>query len=715
MKHRRIFLLTILLLAIHSFALQAAEQAPDSLFQRYGREDYATLKEEIFQKLPDGLTPNQTVDAVKIFKMANDVEALVRFLEGLDPKQLPEQKTWYQIFHVIQPSFGKRDLAMEAFVLKSPFIYVNKSFDISYFSQEYEQEFKNCLNTDGKKPSPRQIEAIKKLMEHSPAYYARMADCFPEECPVIPKLTDVLRKESSGPKRRQAVERMYWRVLHSNRYNRLNLPEINEKEVHEFTELLDKENIEEFLPYIDFCQRFEWYQEAIPYLEKWQDQPMTDFERKYMSRMSSIMPTTEMLMSRRHNYLISFLLKVGRKEDAQKVLEKYYGADMDINKISIPSTWRHLGAVQAETGGNTFRKKLDQAQPPAEGSLAFFMQKSAYLDGRTHSLNIQKDNGKSTEEVKKELDDVMASFQKLYDDAIHHGRKNSDYPLLIWGLAHKSGDNREETFNYAQEAWRLAIEHLTLEEVEKSVSDGKHGRADLFNIRNDAVMRYAALLKEKGDIKEWCKTIRREIMDGFYNNTLYEYEQYLSNGNPNQDFTIAANDEIYQNILDKSFLKKHKNGFEFHEEELHCFRLKHVPMHPLIGDGFEECLKQAIAYDKAADELLHSRGWSRRNNYPSFLFSVAQRLRGPDAEAKRHLIYKYIYDCYPEGKYNLAESLPARSYNEGKRLAERDWNAHEMEPYVRKSCLRQLLKRAPSDAEREWCKAELKKLNASVE
>ena len=508
---------------------------------------------------------------------------------------------------------------------------------------------------------------------------------------------------------------MYWRVLHSNRYNRLNLPEINEKEVHEFTELLDKENIEEFLPYIDFCQRFEWYQEAIPYLEKWQDQPMTDFERKYMSRMSSIMPTTEMLMSRRHNYLISFLLKVGRKEDAQKVLEKYYGADMDINKISIPSTWRHLGAVQAETGGNTFRKKLDQAQPPAEGSLAFFMQKSAYLDGRTHSLNIQKDNGKSTEEVKKELDDVMASFQKLYDDAIHHGRKNSDYPLLIWGLAHKSGDNREETFNYAQEAWRLAIEHLTLEEVEKSVSDGKHGRADLFNIRNDAVMRYAALLKEKGDIKEWCKTIRREIMDGFYNNTLYEYEQYLSNGNPNQDFTIAANDEIYQNILDKSFLKKHKNGFEFHEEELHCFRLKHVPMHPLIGDGFEECLKQAIAYDKAADELLHSRGWSRGNNYPSFLFSVAQRLRGPDAEAKRHLIYKYIYDCYPEGKYNLAESLPARSYNEGKRLAERDWNAHEMEPYVRKSCLRQLLKMAPSDAEREWCKAELKKLNASVE
>ncbi|MBR5840519.1 MAG: hypothetical protein IKZ84_18415, partial [Victivallales bacterium] len=278
MKHRRIFLLTILLLAIHSFALQAAEQAPDSLFQRYGREDYATLKEEIFQKLPDGLTPNQTVDAVKIFKMANDVEALVRFLEGLDPKQLPEQKTWDDIFHVIRGAFdiGKSDLAMEAFVLKSPYIPTAKIFDISYFSQEYENRLtaqnqnesaarlgnmdplkafppRNLTNTaiaNAKQetqvqPTPRQIAAIKKLMEHSPAYYARMADCFPEECPVIPKLTDVLRKESSGPKRRQAVERMTWRVLRSNRYNRRKLPEINEKKVHEFTELLNKENIEE--------------------------------------------------------------------------------------------------------------------------------------------------------------------------------------------------------------------------------------------------------------------------------------------------------------------------------------------------------------------------------------------------------------------------------------------------------------------------------------
>ena len=160
---------------------------------------------------------------------------------------------------------------------------------------------------------------------------------------------------------------------------------------------------------------------------------------------------------------------------------------------------------------------------------------------------------------------------------------------------------------------------------------------------------------------------------------------------------------------------EHNQHFEFHEEELHCFRLKHVPMHPPKGDGFEECLKQAIAYDKAADELLHSRGWSRGNNYPSFLFRAAQQLRGPEKEAKQHLIYKYIYDNYPEGKYQLAESLPARTYEEGKRLVERDWNAHEMKPYTRWACLQQLLKTAPSDAEREWCKAELKKLNVNVE
>ena len=94
--------------------------------------------EEIFQKSPDGLTQNQTVEAVKIFKSANDMDALVRFLDSLDPKHLPDQKTWNDIYHAIHSSFGKSDLAMEAFVLKSPFIPVDKRFDISYFSREYE-------------------------------------------------------------------------------------------------------------------------------------------------------------------------------------------------------------------------------------------------------------------------------------------------------------------------------------------------------------------------------------------------------------------------------------------------------------------------------------------------------------------------------------------------------------------------------------------------
>ena len=278
MKRYRIFLLMFLLIAIKSLAQPQTEKTSDSLLQRYGREDYATLKEEVFQKLPDGLTPNQTVDAVKIFKMANDQDALVRFFDGLDPKRLPDQKTWDDIFHIINHGFGNfqsEDLAMEAFVLKSPFIYVSKNFDISYFSREYENllnvqkenesaariEYMDALTAfpprnltqtvvasankyPQDKATPRQIAAVKKLMEHSPAYYARMADCFPEECPVIPKLTDVLRKENSGPQRRQAIERMYWRVLRSNRRNRRNQLEINEKEVHVFTELLDKENIE---------------------------------------------------------------------------------------------------------------------------------------------------------------------------------------------------------------------------------------------------------------------------------------------------------------------------------------------------------------------------------------------------------------------------------------------------------------------------------------
>ena len=234
MRRCRLFLLITLLFAVKSFAQPQVEKAPDSLFQRLGREDYATLKAEIFQKLPDGLTPNQTVEAVKIFKSANDMDALVRFLDKLDSKQLPDQKTWNDIFYVINYGFGKSDLAMEAFVLKSPFIPVNKRFDISYFSREYEKR----LHTNENKPSQRQINAIKKLMAHSPAYFARMADCFPEECPVNKRLIDVLQQEKTGEHRKQAVERMSWRALHPRRDNRGEQPEINEKEVHEFAKLL---------------------------------------------------------------------------------------------------------------------------------------------------------------------------------------------------------------------------------------------------------------------------------------------------------------------------------------------------------------------------------------------------------------------------------------------------------------------------------------------
>ena len=63
----------------------------------------------------------------------------------------------------------------------------------------------------------------------------------------------------------------------------------------------------------------------------------------------------------------------------------------------------------------------------------------------------------------------------------------------------------------------------------------------------------------------------------------------------------------------------------------------------------------------------------------------------------------------------LAATIPARSYEEGKQLLEEAWQKHEMQSRHRQKGLRFLLEKAPSDAEREWCKAELKKLNVNVE
>ena len=134
MKHRLIFLLTILLLSIKSFALQTTikvqvnhftdeevqlisldgddvklnREAHDSLFNRYGREDYAKLKEEIFRLLPNMQYPGSIVAAAEIFNTAKDFEAFLRLLNELEPRQIPDDYSWHSIAYILD--LQKNDL-----------------------------------------------------------------------------------------------------------------------------------------------------------------------------------------------------------------------------------------------------------------------------------------------------------------------------------------------------------------------------------------------------------------------------------------------------------------------------------------------------------------------------------------------------------------------------------------------------------------------------
>ena len=224
---------------------------------------------------------------------------------------------------------------------------------------------------------------------------------------------------------------------------------------------------------------------------------------------------------------------------------------------------------------------------------------------------------------------------------------------------------------------------------------------------------------------EQDRVFRRELKDGFYGTHYFFFESSyphcsIANYSHSLPFntTFASDDEIFQNILDPSFMAKHAPHHEFDDAPLHRIRLLTVPLKPTTGEGFEVCLKQAIDYFNKAMDLTEKRGYPNHQELPDWLGRIHFK-NCVDAEAKNAIISKYIYDHYPKRRYmifeGLAATIPARSYEEGKQLLEEAWQKHEMQSRHRQKGLRFLLEKAPSDAEREWCKAELKKLNVSVE
>jgi hypothetical protein len=83
----------------------------------------------------------------------------------------------------------------------------------------------------------------------------------------------------------------------------------------------------------------------------------------------------------------------------------------------------------------------------------------------------------------------------------------------------------------------------------------------------------------------------------------------------------------------------------------------------------------------------------------------------PHKAEREALLAKYLFDRYPKAFwYHLDESMPARNYDEGKKLLEDYWAKSKIGPLERRKALQVLLKKAPNKTEKHWCEEELAKL-----
>ena len=787
------------------------KQARDSLFQRYGREDYDALKADIFRMLPDMQYPGSIVAAAGIFSAAKDISAFQHLLDELDPQKIPDDQSWQRICELI---LRRNDRLLETFLQKCP--NSNACRIAPYFSDNYlrllkerqekasRHRFENMkgmaestvaevvADTDNRSkaaimpsasaidawgirvPLPqdeetalsRQIAAVKKQMECNPdciVEYARLLPDAPRQ--FATRMNARLEQEKNVPERKRIVKQTERFFLNLGARLPSNQLKDYEKEMRQFADLLDKENTVEFLAYIHLCMMNKWFKEIVPYLEKWQNQEVAEEEMKEMAHFSNPFVGEEIkkavVLKYRHNTLIAALMQCGRADEAQKMAEKYYGNNVDAHSISIPD-YRFLGAVQAASGADFFKRKLEKAVPPPEGSLHHYEERLNYLEGKllhyTKGIDsrfvpmgqeMPENMRKEREELIEKRREIATSILKLSEEAIQAGRGN-DHALFLWGMSLKANNLMawQRPFDYktvlacAREAWEYAVKHIPLDIAEKDDI--------LFNSRGGAAIQYVKIMD--AEVRDsHVKFFRQVLINGRYQvppNATEKYDQFLTQAEAERDRVLRrdlkdgfysiglhlfnenrflslpfktvfnSDDEIFQNILDPSFMMKHAPHFESREIKLHQIRLMAVPLKPATGEGFEACLKQAIDYFNTADALMRKRGYSCGQELSDWLRRIHFK-DCIDAEAKNAIINKYIYNHYPDRRYMIfngfVATLPACSYEEGKQLLETSWRKNELRPEERQQSLKYLMEHAPTDTEREWCKAELKKFGKDVE
>ena len=645
-----------------------SDTAYKKIYHRYGRENYNSLRDNLLKSEPAFTLPGEFLAAVRIFHEANDPESLARALEKLNPQIIRDSETWSRIDETIS---GDGVEIYQAFIMACrPEIYRPVRFN------SFQNKYLELLRSG--KAGKAERAAIEKMVDMEPELFARFCKPLNRDEKTLLKTmnAELAGGGKSAADRRKNIGRMLSFVRYYTNLNQFKLSDY--PELKKFVSLLNQNDEQEVSDYISAANMLRMYNEAANLLIRRIDLPVSDYEMQTVTsscqRLMTGKEALDSVVEYRRGQLIDFLLKAKRTKEAQAWAERFYSADVDPNKIRCIS-WNRLGRVQAASNARVFEKVLKKAEPKA-GTWEFYSQKYQYYLGRG--------------EDKKALETLQ--------EAIEKGKKLPNPELVVFA-------SRQLSNQYWREGKRekaLAIARKNNAYAVKNVRSGqkiakKAGYSNGTQARMEAASQLMHILEEMkvpGWKREWERVARCEFLDGqtfLLRHFLYRQRRMDKN------YTISAGDAIFEILCGEAYQKQH--GFCY---EAQVIRLAAVPYKSWFSDDFEECLQKTLNDFKKYKRSKDEKPWM----LSGFSFYDA-----PHNAERKALLAKYLFDRYPEAfKHQLAPSLPARDYEEGKTLLERYWNSGKIEPRERRQALADLLKKAPSRTEKQWCEKELAKL-----
>ena len=643
-----------------------SDAAYKKIYHRYGRENYNSLRKKLLAMESNFTSPGEFIASIRIFHEANDKKALIKAIEQLNPKVIRDSLTWNKIDEQVHTDGIE---VYQAFIMAC----APKIYSPGYFGS-YQNKYIKLLNS-GKAGKAEKV-TVEKMIDMKPKLFARFCKLLNrDEKEWMTAINwELANSRKNKVNRCKNIERMMSFVRYYTNFPKFKLSDY--PELKKFVSLLNLNNEQEVHYYITAADKLKMYNEAADLLIKRINLPVNRYEiDTLLANCQSLMLNNiqTLVIENRRRQLIDFLLKAKRAKEAQKWAEKFYGADADLKKIRSMS-WMHIGMAQRLSGTRVFENKLKKAEPQA-GTWFFYQKKYLYYIGR-------KDEKKAI---------------KTLHEAIEKGKKLPNPELVVFASRElcrcywRKGE-RKKALNLARKNNVYAIKnvHSGKKVMSKSIRyTGTQARMEAAS----QLMSILEQMKVPGWQGEWEKVARREFLDGqtfLLRNFLYKKRRI------DRNYVMSANDKVFEVLCSEAYQKEH--GFC---DEAHAVRLAAVPYKSCFGDDFEDCLKQAMNdFEK----------YKRSKNDKPYGLSV-QFYDAPHKAKRKALLAKYLIDRYPEAfKYRLADSIPVRNYDEGKKLLEEYWEKDKISPPKRRKALTALIKKASNQTEKSWCEKELAKL-----